>query len=257
MSSKLPFLLEGKRAVISEDELEMHCQAVRSYYLDLPFHKKQVKKGENYYRWMARFFAPLNIFKRTIVLYSGTLPFRETGIIFVSNHIGSYDQFFLTAALGPRPVHYLVNQKVTTWPIRWNLIYRPSGAIVVNQQSLQSWKNAKTELVQLLLHGHNILIFPEGTRRGADNLGEFHTGIAQVVRESGSEVVPLAIKNTARLRSSQQPIVCVGKSLLFGPRDKIKAITQRIQSAVYENYKTIQIYEHNPTENAFLLQKRF
>lgn len=249
MSDKLPFLSERKRALISEEELEMYCQAVRSYYLDLPFHKEQVEKGENYYQWMARFFAPLNVFKRTMVLHVGNLPSREAGAIFVSNHIGSYDQFFLAAAFGLRPVHYLVNQKVTTWPIRWNLIYRPSGAVVVNQQSLQSWKNAMTELVQLLLHGHDILIFPEGTRRGADNLGEFHAGIAQVVQESGSAVVPLAIRNTARLRSFKQPIVCIGKTLLFTPRDNVRAIKQCIQNAVYENYRTIQIYEYHHMKN--------
>lgn len=244
MPGKSPFLSDRKRAMISEEELEAHCQAVRSYYLDLPFCREQVEKGENYYQWMARFFTPLNFLKMTMVLHGENLPSSGGGVIFVSNHIGSYDQFFLAAALGLRPVHYLVKQKVTTWPIRWNLIYRPSGAVVVDQQSLQSWKNAMTELVQLLVHGHDILIFPEGTRRGEDNLGEFHAGIAQVVQESGSEVAPLAIKNTARLRSFQQPIVCVGKTLHFGSRDNARAIRQCIQSAVYESYREIQIYEH-------------
>ena len=139
-------------------------------------------------------FYPVEQFQKTKVLHEELLPPQEEGVIFVSNHIGSYDQFFIAAALGLRPVHYLVNQKVTTWPVRWNFIYKPSGAVVVNQQSLRSWKNAKAQLVQLLLHGHDVFIFPEGTRRGADNLGEFHSGIAQVVRESGSRVVTLAVK---------------------------------------------------------------
>ena len=114
----------------------------------------------------------------------------------------------------------------------------------LNQQSLRSWKNAKAQLVQLLLHGHDVYIFPEGTRRGADNLGEFHSGIAQVVRESGSRVVTLAVKNTARLFSTQVPIVCVGETLQFEPRDKIRLITQNIQNAVYHNYEEIKAYEH-------------
>lgn len=247
-SMKLPFLSEKKRAAASNEEIAQYYQQVTDYYMNLPFDKTENAKRERYYQVEARLFRTLSALKGTKVIHTTTLP-EQQGIIFISNHIGSFDQFVLMSALGVRPLHYLVKEKVTTWPIRWNLIYKPTGIVVVDQKSISSWEHAKEQLVQYLYQGHNVFIFPEGTRRGEDNLGTFSAGIAQVVQESRKPVVTLAIKNTSKLFSRKKPIVCVGEILSFEQRDGIRFITKKLQDAVYANYNKILEYENNSKES--------
>ena len=247
-SAKLPFLSEKRRRTASDEELVHYYQQVTDYYINLPFDKAENAKQERYYQMVAGFSRILNALKKTKVIYSSDLP-KQQGLIYVSNHIGSYDQFLLASALGNRPLHYLVKDKVTTWPIRWNLIYKPTGVVIVDQKSISSWKHAKEQLVQYLYQGYNVFIFPEGTRRGEDNLGEFSAGIAQVVQESGKSIVTMAIKNSSRLFSRKAPIVCVGKTLSFEPRDGIRFITKKLQDTVYANYEKIVDYETSPREH--------
>ena len=145
------------------------------------------------------------------------------------------------------PIHYLVKKKVTTWLIRWRLLYKPTGAVVIDTNSVASWKTAKEKLIQHLLNESSVFMFAEGSRRGEDNIGQFSSGLAQVAQESGAKVCALALKNTYKL-SSRQPIVCAGETLSIGPRENIKEATARIKSSVLNAYNEILAYENNTPE---------
>jgi 1-acyl-sn-glycerol-3-phosphate acyltransferase len=136
----------------------------------------------------------------------------------------------------------LVKKKVTTWPIRWNLIYKPTGVVVVEHDSMNSWKQAKTEIIQYLLHGHNVFIFAEGSRRGENNMGNFNPGIAQIAQEVGVSVCTLAIKNTSRL-IMKKPVICAGEAFLVDPREDIRTATERVRIGVVNAYEEILNYE--------------
>jgi 1-acyl-sn-glycerol-3-phosphate acyltransferase len=239
--AKPPFLPTRKRKTTSDSELESFYGALRDYYLGLPYDRMKVALEEINYRDIARvslFFAKL---KRTVALNGDRIK-NKYGMIYTANHIGSFDQFYITKLLGYTPLHYLVKKKTTTWLVRWNLIYKPTGVVVVEQDNIASWQQAKAKLIQYLLHGGNVFVFAEGSRRGEDNMGEFSTGIAQIAQESGCAVCTLAMKNTYRL-FSKNPVVCAGETFSVGRREDIREATKRIRAGVVEAYNEILAYE--------------
>jgi len=212
-----------------------------------PFDGLQATKEQNYYQKMAkisRFYARL---KRTKVLHKERIN-DESATIYTANHIGSYDQFFISLLLDKTPLHYLVKDKVTTWPLRWNLIYKPTGVVVVASGKPGSWEQAKEKLVQYLRHGNSAFIFAEGSRRGENNIGDFKPGIVQVAQEAGVSVKTLAIKNTSKFLL-KNPIVCAGETVSIGPEDDLRATAERIKAGVVSAYNEILAYEKSVLNN--------
>jgi 1-acyl-sn-glycerol-3-phosphate acyltransferase len=239
--SKPPFMPSKKKLTVSNDELKAFYRNLREYYLNLPYDRMKVALEEISYRDITKFTRAFARIKQTTVLHKE----RIEGIhstIYTANHIGSFDQFYVSLALGNIPLHYLVKKKVTTWPLRWNIIYKPTGAVVVDQESITSWQQAKAKLIQYLLHRGNVFIFAEGSRRGENNMGEFSSGVAQIAQEAGVNVCTLALKNTFKL-SSKKPIVCVGETFSVSPREDLKEATRRVKSGVVNAYNKILVYE--------------
>jgi len=225
------------KKILSDDDLSNRYKNLKKYYLSLPYNIKKVKISEKIYKLYAVFFYFISFLKRVRVIGKDKVP-NENGIIFVCNHIGSLDQFYIPRLLGLRPLHYLVKEKVKSWFIRWNLIYKSSGVIIVNQESIESWLNAKYEIIKLLLHKKDVFIFPEGTRRGENNIGEFSTGVAQIAQEAEAKIFTLAIKNSHKF-FSKKPIVCAGSLIEISQREDLKEATEKIKSEVLKAYKNI------------------
>jgi len=239
--SKPPYMTSSKKASASDEELATFYTKVREFYSNLHFDKTQVAEEQHYYEKvakMARIFARL---KGTTILGREKLD-ESPAMIYTANHIGSYDQFYISSILDKFPLHYLVNQKVTTWPIRWNLIYKPTGVVVVEIGNIRSWNKTKAKLIQYLLHGNRVFIFAEGSRRGENNIGEFNSGIANIAQETGLKIGTLAMKNTSKLLS-KKPIICVGETISIDQRANLKVATQRIKDSVIEAYDRILTYE--------------
>ena len=162
--SKPLFMPSRKKLSVSDEELAGFYSTLRDYYTSLPFDAdKAERQGECYKRLaqICRVFAKL---KSITVLHKERIAETQP-LIYTANHIGSYDQFYIPSLLGITPIHYLVKKKVSQWPIRWNLIYKPTGAIVVDLDSMSSWQQAKAHIAQYLQHGKRVFIFAEGTYR--------------------------------------------------------------------------------------------
>ena len=224
-------------------EIEEYYNDLRRYYLSLPFNWKKVKTEERHYRSFSFLFNIFAVMRRTVVLNREELT-DENGVIFVSNHIGSYDQFYIARLLKKKRLipHYLVKEKVISFFFRWNFIYKHTGVVVVNQKSIKSWQDAKQELAKYLLHKRNVFIFPEGTRRGEENIGDFSSSVAQLAQETGAKVVTMAIKNSAKL-FQKRPIICAGQTVEVGATEDIRTATERIKTAVLGAYSEIEKYE--------------
>jgi len=240
--SKPPFLSSNKKQIISDDELANFYISLQEFYRELTYDAVQVQKEEIYYKkvaYLSRLFSKL---KGLEILHSERIE-NSPAMIYTSNHIGSYDQFYISSILGQCPLHYLVKDKVTKWLVRWNLIYKPTGVVVVEIDNFRSWSKAKSKPIQYLLNGSKVFIFAEGSRRGESNMGDFNPGIAQVAQEAGVSVGTLAMKNTSGLFSGK-PVICVGETFAISPRENLKEATQRIKSGVLNAYDEILQHEN-------------
>jgi 1-acyl-sn-glycerol-3-phosphate acyltransferase len=240
---KPPTMLSKKRMTSSDEELTDFYTKLRDYHMNLEYDSERVARTQKYYKVVARICRFLSRMKRTGVLnVDKIITDTSMPMIYTSNHIGSFDQFYIPSLLGDMPLHYLVKNKVTSWPVRWNLIYKPTGVVVIDTENLRSWSYARAKLIQYLLHGNNVFIFAEGSRRGENNIGDFNPGIAQVAQDAGVKVQTLAIKNTSKLFFNK-PIVCGGETFTIDPREDLKHATERIKIGVIDAFNEILKYE--------------
>ncbi|MCL2188933.1 MAG: 1-acyl-sn-glycerol-3-phosphate acyltransferase [Defluviitaleaceae bacterium] len=238
-----PTLPPRQRLTVSDEELTDFYLKLREYYINLDFDNERVAKEQKYYRGIANASILFSRLKRTVVLHKEKIKL-DTPMIYTANHIGSFDHFYVPSLVGNIPLHYLVKDKVTQWPIRWNLIYKPTGVVVVDISNFRSWTYAKAKLIQYLLHGRNIFIFAEGSRRGENNMGEFNPGIAQIAQDTDTKVQTLAIKNVQKL-FMKRPIICAGEVITVEPREDVRNATARIREGVVNAYNEILKYEES------------
>jgi len=87
--------------------------------------------------------------------------------------------------------------------------------------------------------GHNVMVFPEGTRSAEGKLARFRPGIGLLVKESNAPVLPVGIRGLGELKTRRRGWfrsgtveVRVGEAILFKPQETESAITERLQREV-------------------------
>ena len=92
---------------------------------------------------------------------------------------------------------------------------------------------------EALDRGFHVLVFPEGTRSASGQLARFRPGIGLLVRQSGTAVLPVALRGLGDLKAqgrgwfrSGKLEVHVGELLRFPPEASEADITERLHHAV-------------------------
>jgi long-chain acyl-CoA synthetase len=92
---------------------------------------------------------------------------------------------------------------------------------------------------EALDHGFNVLIFPEGTLTQDGKLARFRPGIGMLVKQSGTAVLPVAMRGVGELKVSRRTWfrsgaieLVVGAPIRFGPLETETAITTRLHEEV-------------------------
>lgn len=114
-------------------------------------------------------------------------------VLYVANHGGNID---IPLFLGYLPklkgfVAKIELQKapiISTWMTRL-------GCLFLDRSSIRQSMDMILQGIEMLKNGKTLVIFPEGTRSKANQLGEFKKGSLQLAVKSGVPVVPVTIKN--------------------------------------------------------------
>jgi long-chain acyl-CoA synthetase len=92
---------------------------------------------------------------------------------------------------------------------------------------------------EALDRGYNVLVFPEGTRSAVGQLARFRPGIGLLVRQSGTAVLPVALRGLGELKESGRGWfrsgkleILVGEPLRFAPETTEAEITERLHAEV-------------------------
>jgi len=92
---------------------------------------------------------------------------------------------------------------------------------------------------EALDRGFNVLVFPEGTRSAAGELARFRPGIGLLAKQSGTAVLPVAIRGLGELKTGRRGWfrsgtieVRVGEPVRFALDESETAITARLQAEV-------------------------
>lgn len=124
---------------------------------------------------------------------------RNGPVILAANHISNADAVilgaWLTKTLGRR-IHWLGKKEMLEWPII-GPITRNGGVHPVDRGAadVDAFRMAERVLVE----GHVLMIFPEGTRSPTAELQKPKDGLAMLALRTNSPIVPIGISNTDRV----------------------------------------------------------
>ncbi len=104
---------------------------------------------------------------------------------------------------------------------------------------LRDFQRSFAHAGEALDRGFHVLVFPEGTRSETGQLARFRPGIGLLAKQSGTPVLPIAIRGLGQLKSGKKRWfrsgtieVRVGKPLSFPPEATESEITARLHSEV-------------------------
>lgn len=124
----------------------------------------------------------------------------ETACLFVANHQGALDIPVMLASID-RTVGFVAKKEMTKFKF---LTYwcRHIHCVFMDRQNVREAMKSIEEGANNLKNGHDMLIFPEGTRSKGPELGEFKKGSMKLGTKAGVPIVPVAIEGTYKAREA-------------------------------------------------------
>lgn len=168
----------------------------------------------------------------------------EGPFILAANHASYFDPPLVGSVCG-RPISYLARESLFGNPV-FGRILRAVGSVPVDRDGA-SGKGLKT-ILERLVSGDGIILFPEGTRTRDGSLQPGRAGVGLVVLKSGAPVVPVRVFGTFEAFGRQhrfprpRPVaVRIGKVLQFdawraeaqvAPRPRVKELYQQVADEI-------------------------
>lgn len=163
---------------------------------------------------------------------------RKGGVILASNHASYLDPPLVGAGL-PRDLHYLARESLFRYPVM--------GAV------LRSWNSVPVDrsgggaaglrmILDRLLEGGGIILFPEGTRTVDGQLQPARSGIGLTVVKSTAPVVPVRVLGTFEAYGRRHKIPRFRRvSVVYGRPMSFK--TLRAEAQVCSKARLKEIYQ--------------
>jgi 1-acyl-sn-glycerol-3-phosphate acyltransferase len=117
--------------------------------------------------------------------------------IVASNHT-SYADVVALAALLPRRVLFVAKDEMLRWPLL-GLLLRRAGHLTVERWSAGQSVSDAGKLPRALEEGSSVLVFPEGTFTAAAGLRPFRLGAFKAAVDTGTPVIPVALRGARRV----------------------------------------------------------
>jgi 1-acyl-sn-glycerol-3-phosphate acyltransferase len=125
------------------------------------------------------------------VTYKGqeNIPSDDKPLIVCANHISATDP--IVVALGTKKrIHFMAKEELfKNSAVSWALKHNNSFPVSRGKMDVNAVKYA----VELIEHGKNVGIFPEGTRSKEGKPKQGKNGAAYVAKKTGADVLPVAI----------------------------------------------------------------
>ena len=121
---------------------------------------------------------------------NGSIPLQEIkqGLI-VANHISWLDVYVMNAVL---PMRFVAKSEVRSWPFIGWLCVR-AQTIFIERNKRSDTIRTNQQMVEHILQGNCIAIFPEGTSSDGTQVKHFHPSLLQPAIEAKTRIYPIAI----------------------------------------------------------------
>ncbi|MCD2346445.1 lysophospholipid acyltransferase family protein [Clostridium guangxiense] len=117
--------------------------------------------------------------------------------VFVSNHQGNFD-FLVILANIDKHIGFLAKKEilklriVSSWMKKMHCVF-------INRSDVRDSLKAINQGVENIKNGYSMVIFPEGTRSKASELGEFKKGALKLATKTDVPIVPIVLDRTYKI----------------------------------------------------------
>lgn len=180
-------------------ELETYYREERKYRFEQGKKLRHIRFRETFYPVFAKILTLDRAFrKQTITVFGNQKKYKEQ-VIFACTHIGENDLENIYEVLH-RSCWWFVGDPCVLYKSISGLLLFLNGSIFLETDNKEDRRIAYLRAVELLKGGGSLMIFPEGTRNGTENLPvmELFPGTAKMAMETGTRIVPIAIEQYER-----------------------------------------------------------
>lgn len=218
------------RDKLDDFQKKSYFKDLKKYYFDLPFDSHHLQKIEKNIKKVLKIANGIfRIFFRLDI--KGQVPILCKNTIFVCNHKRALDVPMCYVILHKIQIRILTKREFEASPL--GNFMRGIGIIFLNREDKKSGKAAQNLMIQTLLHGGNILLFPEGTRnRGTQTLLPFKMGAVYMAQVTGAPIIPLTIQ-----KRDKKYYVTIGEKIYVGVKDDLEEMNSNLRKGMKDMLK--------------------
>lgn len=193
----IPLSREEKEE-LNPEEREAYIDSYRNYIRNLKVNVEAFKRSERRFKLLYHLTnLPFSILFHSKIVGKKNIPYQN-GFIIASNHLNSFDQFFISRALGNRQFCGFAASTIEN-TIRGRMFKFTDGAVFIDRESSTSKSAGEEELVKKIMQDKIALIFPEGTRKNKTEEGRlilqlpFKLGTVSIAQKTGAAILPVSL----------------------------------------------------------------
>lgn len=122
---------------------------------------------------------------------------KKQSYVIVANHQSGYDIFLLYGWIGI-DFRWMMKKELRKAPGIGYASYKV-GHIFLDRSSPRAAIESINEAKQKLVNGTSVIVFPEGTRSGANTMRSFKKGAFKIAFELGLPILPVTLVNTHKI----------------------------------------------------------
>lgn len=134
---------------------------------------------------------------RVVVDDQARLP-PDEAVLLVSNHQGEFDIPILLGHSG-RPLGFVAKKELEKIPLvsTW---MRLMPCVFLDRADRRRQVQQVRDTIDILRSGQSMVIFPEGTRSGSDEMGPFAKGSLNIAEKAGVRILPVRLRGSWRIK---------------------------------------------------------
>jgi 1-acyl-sn-glycerol-3-phosphate acyltransferase len=120
----------------------------------------------------------------------GTIPSDGIPTVIVANHVSWLDVWLIHSV---DPVRFVAKSDIRSWPVVGWLVEK-AGTIFIQRARRHDTARTNGLIVETLLRGEKVGMFPEGTTTDGTELKPFHASLFQPAVGAGARIVAVALR---------------------------------------------------------------
>ncbi len=230
-----------------------YIKEYRNYITKLKVNVKALKNSETKFKLLYGLTnIPCSIIFKSKIEGKENIPYQD-GFIIASNHLNSYDQFYISRALGNRQFCGFAASTIKN-TIRGKIFKMTDGVVFIDRTNNESKEQGEEELIIKIVHDKIALIFPEGTRKNKDEEGRkqlqlpFKLGTVSIAQKTGTGIIPVS------LYYGNKKYLKIGEIQFVNPEDDLVSANKKLEETI--SAMTLKSIEEDNGKKLIKKQKR-